>query len=209
MPAESSYPAGPLSLAYSRQPGEYENCITLSRSTPQCKEDLTMWHTLLKHWNGVSLFLDIACTSAPDLLLYTDASGTLGFGGFFQGQWFQGRWPPELEDHIPDHELSMAYKELVPIVAAAEIWGRHWSRKRILFLCDNQATCAVLNKGRSRCSVIMQLIRPLTVKAAWSQYISLQKRTILQTASHVFRWPAFARLRHMQTEHHMWLYPSK
>ena len=121
----------------------------------QYKEDLTMWHTLLKHWNGVSLFLDIACTSAPDLLLYTDVSGTPGFGGFSQGQWFQGRWPPESENHIPDHQLSMAYKELVPIVAAAEIWGRHWSRKRMLFLCDNQATCAILNKGCSRCSVIM------------------------------------------------------
>ena len=77
--------------------------VTLNR---QCNQDLTTWHTLPKHWNRVSLFFDIAWTSASDLLLYTDASGTLGFGGFFQGQWFQGRAPHrlELEDHIPDHE---------------------------------------------------------------------------------------------------------
>ena len=83
----------------------------------------------------------------------------------------------------------MAHKELVPIVAATEIWGRHWSRKRILFLCDNQATCAILNKGRSRCSVIMQLIRHLTVKAAWShfafsaQYIASKANDIADSLS--------------------------
>ena len=26
----------------------------------------------------------------PDLQLFTDASGSLGYGGFLDGQWFQG-----------------------------------------------------------------------------------------------------------------------
>lgn len=104
-----------------------------------------MWHTFLSHWNGVSLFLDVSCTAAPDLTLYTDASGTLGFGGYYQGHWFQDHWPPDLEEHIPDHEISMAYKELVPIVVAAEIWGHQWPLKIILSFRDNQATCFILN----------------------------------------------------------------
>ena len=141
--------------------------VTLSKD---CKEDLRVWHIFLKHWNGVSLFLDISCTKSADLTLFTDASGSQGFGAYYHVQWFQGHWPSDIEVHIPDHELSMAYKELVPIVAAAEIWGSQWPRKRIQFMCDNQATCAILNKGRSRSHVIMQLMRHLTLKAARSNF---------------------------------------
>ena len=56
-----------------------------------------MWKTFLSTWNGRSFFLDTAVTPSPDLELYTDASGTVGFGGFFQGKWFQGKWPPHLQ----------------------------------------------------------------------------------------------------------------
>ena len=70
-----------------------------------------------------------------------------------------------MEDHI-EGDMSMAYKELVPIVLAAECWAQHWSRKRILFFCDNQATVAILNKGRSRSTNIMQSHEQLSLLAA-------------------------------------------
>lgn len=133
--------------------------------TNECKEDLKMWHTFLLHWNGVSLFLDNACTPAPDISLFTDASGTIGYGAYYQGQWFQGTWPANLDDHI-EGVIYMAYKELVPIVMAAQLWSKHWPRKRILFYCDNQATVAILNKGRSRSPDIMRLMRHLSLLAA-------------------------------------------
>ena len=40
-----------------------------------------MWQTFLAHWNGVSIFLDFDIFSPPDLQLYTDASGSIGYGG--------------------------------------------------------------------------------------------------------------------------------
>ena len=58
-------------------------------------KDLSMWETFLKHWNGVSLFLQPEQTTSLSLQLYTDASGSIGFGGYLAGQWFQSSWLPE------------------------------------------------------------------------------------------------------------------
>ena len=55
-----------------------------------------MWKAYITKWNGHSFFLDSYITSSPDLKLYTDAASTVGFGGHFNGRWFQGRWPPHL-----------------------------------------------------------------------------------------------------------------
>jgi len=56
--------------------------------------DISMWQHFLQNWNGVSLFLDTQATSPLELQLYTDASGSLGYGGFLAGEWFQGHWLP-------------------------------------------------------------------------------------------------------------------
>ena len=39
-----------------------------------------MWQHFLQNWNSVCLFLDTQVTSPPELQLYTDASGSLGYG---------------------------------------------------------------------------------------------------------------------------------
>ena len=44
----------------------------------ECKADLRMWVHLLKHWNGISLFLDEVPTDVGCFGLFTDASG-IGF----------------------------------------------------------------------------------------------------------------------------------
>lgn len=172
-------------LEATRGAKELHHFVTLNQ---ECRKDLLMWHTFLNDWNGVSLFLDNAHTEAPDICLFTDASGTIGYGGYFQGEWFQGTWPKDLESHV-EGEASMAFKELVPVVIAATIWGKSWSRKRILFWCDNQATVAILNKGRSRCPDIMRLMRHLALTAAKcsfafsARYITSQDNNIADSLS--------------------------
>jgi hypothetical protein len=47
--------------------------------------------------------------------LFTDASSTLGFGGFFRGKWFYSFWPSEL-NNLTERHLSMAFLELYPVV---------------------------------------------------------------------------------------------
>ena len=131
----------------------------------ELKEEISMWFSFLRDWNGVSFFLENDVTPANDMALYTDASSTIGYGAFFQGEWFQGRWPQDLATLVED-KLSMAYMELYPIVVAACLWGHKWSRKRILFHCDNMGTVHILHKGRSRAPAIMRLMRRLVLLAA-------------------------------------------
>ncbi|XP_053285407.1 uncharacterized protein LOC128446399 [Pleuronectes platessa] len=122
-----------------------------------CRSDLRFWSHLLDHWNGVTFFHDDLVNSSDSLQLFTDAAPSVGFGGFYQGQWFARRWPPS----FPSHNLSFALFEIYPIAAACHIWGKHWERKRISVLCDNQAV-VIINKGRSSCTNIMPFVRSIT-----------------------------------------------
>jgi hypothetical protein len=130
----------------------------------ETRKDIYMWQELLSTWNGVSLFIDPSVTPAPDMELQTDASG-LGFAGYFHGQWFAAPWPNQVLVDQGD-SLSMSFCELYPIVVAAIIWGNEWSARRILFHCDNMGTVFAINKGRSKSTQIMGLLRRLVLVAA-------------------------------------------
>jgi hypothetical protein len=126
-----------------------------------------MWFRFLQEWNGISVFYHTFETDSNTLQLYTDASGSIGFGGFFHGHWFSEPWPKPLQRFITEEDIfSIAFRELYPIVVAALLWGEFWKKRRIVFLCDNQATAAIINKGRSKCPTIMTLVRRLIYCAA-------------------------------------------
>lgn len=108
-----------------------------------CRPDLVMWSRFLEGWNGVSFFIDDDITNAADINLFTDATIT-SFGGIYVNQWFQGDFPYELSNE----QTSMAFYELYPIVMACVLWGHNWSRKHILFNCDNLVTVEIVRKGR-------------------------------------------------------------
>ena len=135
-----------------------------------CRRDMKMWLSFLQNWNGVSFFIHSVVTN-DDIELYTDASSTKGFGGYFAGKWFQDSWPEELSMSVNnDKSLSMALLELYPIVMAAILWGKQWTKKRIIFNCDNLSCVYILRKGRSPCSNIMLLMRRLTWLAATNNF---------------------------------------
>lgn len=134
--------------------------------TDECRADLAMWSDFLRQWNGVSFFLDSHITNSADLHLFTDATLD-SFGGIYQNQWFQGFFPQRLKNTEP----SMALFELYPIVMACVLWGHQWSRKRILFHCDNLATVEILSKGRSKVKSIMGFMRKLTYHSAINNYV--------------------------------------
>ena len=127
----------------------------------ECRVDLQFWLKFLHSWNGINMFYDSSYTSNIDMHLYTDASSTVGFGGYYQNKWFCSAWPKELPT-LNNKSLSMAFLELYPIVVAAILWGKEWKCKKILFYCDNESTVAIVKKGRSKCIEIMKLMRQLT-----------------------------------------------
>ena len=54
------------------------------------KEDLRVWEQFLLQFNGRCFFLDDNFVTADTLQLYTDASGSLGYGAAFQKSSFSG-----------------------------------------------------------------------------------------------------------------------
>ena len=122
--------------------------------------DLQWWREFATPWDGHSFFLLPHWTPAPHLELFTDSSGTIGFGAYCQGEWFNGRWTPSQMVH------SIQWKELYPIVLAAAVWGHKWSTLRIRLFCDNHAIAHCLVSGSSRCPHIMGLLRSLFLLAA-------------------------------------------
>lgn len=134
--------------------------------TQDCRSDLSMWSLFLSEWNGVSFFINDHITLAADIHLFTDAT-PVSFGVFFMNKWFQGYFPQELLYK----DTSMALFELYPIVMACVLWGHNWSRRRILFHCDNLATVEIISKGRSKVKSIMKLMRRLTFHTAINNFV--------------------------------------
>ena len=125
------------------------------------REDIRMWQTFLDQWNGSNFFMHKDWATSEALHLYTDAASTVGFGGIFGTQWFQGKWQPNQTISTPG--ISIDWQKLYAIVVACSIWGKHWSRKRIIFHCDNQPVVEIINSKRSKSPTIMTLIRTLTL----------------------------------------------
>ena len=125
-----------------------------------CK-DIKMWQDFLQNWNGVSLFLDSEATSPPALQLYTDASGSPGYGGLLAGQLFQGHW---LLHHTLSKKrgISIEWQELFPIYLACILWGPCWSGKRIRMWCYNKSVVSIINSKHSKSPRVMDLVRAIT-----------------------------------------------
>lgn len=58
-----------------------EHPIPLDNETMQ---DVQWWLTFARSWNGTGFFLDPTWTPANEFQLYTDASGTIGYGAYWR-----------------------------------------------------------------------------------------------------------------------------
>ena len=76
---------------------------------------------LLEDWNGSASILNATGTKKPDLIIYSDASGTEGFG-FLEIQSLRfgtGKWKVEdLKDAHREKESSSTYLEILAIAIA-------------------------------------------------------------------------------------------
>ncbi len=126
----------------------------------EVRKDIRWWKTFATPWNGSSFLLHPNWTPAPDFQLFTDSSGTIGFGAFWDGLWFNGHWSPDQD------AMSIQWKELYPIVLAVSVWGNRWSRRKILFCCDNMAVVSCIQTGTSHSKPMMTLLRNLFLAAA-------------------------------------------
>lgn len=79
--------------------------------------DLSMWSPFIECYNGrLGILPDIWLSSNKELL-FTDASGSLGFDAVLGINWFALSW-----ESVPDlSQTQIAIKELFPIVLAREL----------------------------------------------------------------------------------------
>lgn len=155
--------------------------------------DLEWWNHFLESWNGVSFWLYPGLEPVASIEMTSDAAGALGYGAFFNKQWFNGIW---IDCQRP---LSIAYKELFPVVVGAHLWGSQWHRQHVIFRSDNESVVAMLNSRSSKVPCLMHLLRSLLMAAA--------KFNFTFAAAHVpgvqnpvadalsrFQWQVFRRL---------------
>ena len=68
---------------------------------------------------GYIFLICLSGPQSPTFFLSTDASGSIGYGVFYSGEWFNGAWS------VAQQSLSIAYKELFPIVLSCYVWGEN------------------------------------------------------------------------------------
>lgn len=139
--------------------------------------------------------------SAPtDVEVRSDAAGSLGFGAFYNNEWFSGAWVPSQADQ------SIAYKELFPVVVASHICGSLWSRQHVLFRSGNEAVVHILLPRTLKVPCITKLLLHLLSAAArfnftfTSQHIPGVHNNIADALSR-FHWQQFRRLAPMAHPH--------
>ena len=132
---------------------ELDHYVHLNSSA---RADLAWWHSFLRAWNGISI---MPPTGEP-LLMTSDASGSWGCGGVHENLWFQVEWPADWLG------VSIAPKELAPIVIAAVLWGPYWAGKSVRCLCDNMAVVASINRRSARDPTLAGLLRTLAYVSA-------------------------------------------
>ena len=94
------------------------------RITTNACLDMQWWLDFLPSWSGKTLILDSHWTCSTTMQLFTDASGTIGWGAYWSGRWLQGKWS-EAQLH-----MDITWKELYAIVMAVHTWGSLWKRKK-------------------------------------------------------------------------------
>ena len=109
---------------------------------------------------------------SPDMELFTDASGSLGYGIFNTGHWIANPWPPVLQNR------SIQWKELYPIALVCLLWGHQWTGKKLLFHCDNQVVVDIWASGSSRDPLTMHLVDSIFFTAATNHFTVLVTHTV-------------------------------
>ena len=115
--------------------------------TPQVHEEVNFWLRVITEWNGAAWWPGLMWLgSATDGYhwLSTDASTSVGAGGFFKGFWFSFSWTDFFPAFVQE-QCNFHIGELEAI--AAWVWLRWLLRqekfqvdfrgKRFLFRCDN------------------------------------------------------------------------
>ena len=111
-------------------------------------------------WDGLCFLLSPTWAPLPDFSVLSNATGALGHGAISGQGWFVGKWS------IAQQSLSIAYKELFPVVISAMLWGHTWATKRVEFYSVNISVVSILGSITLKDPNMMVLLQYLSLVAA-------------------------------------------
>eukprot|EP01083_Nonionella_stella_P162782 534763_1 len=143
--------------------GDIRNPLVIPLSEG-CRRDVRWWVIFLSGYSGVSLMKEPFVTSAIDFHVGCDS--TLKHGGaFFRSSWFSIPWFDKFSGH------NIAFFELLTILVACATWGHLWSKKRLLFHCDNVSAVATIRSRRVDSPRMNLLSRTLSLLEARHDFL--------------------------------------
>lgn len=133
------------------------------------KEDIRSWITFIRsHMFKPFRMFDI--TIPPTLHIFTDASGSLGFGALMGSSWCFGAWDDEwwLNQNI-------MLLELYPIWLAIQIWGYQMRNTCVMFHTDNQALIPAIQNRKSKLRPINRILRDISLASMQFNFLIMVK----------------------------------
>lgn len=141
---------------------------TISAET---RGDLAVWqHFLTDTIPGKRFSYMVGGT--PTYTIFTDASGSTGFGATMDEQWFCGTWPDTFWS-----SLNIAVLELYPVLISLNIWLSGISNSIVAIRTDNKALVPVLTRLYCKDATIRKLLRPIALLS--------MKNNLLIIATHI------------------------
>ena len=125
--------------------------------------DLLMWKHFLS-FPGVYQrpFLDTCnLLTSEDINMYSDASGSIGFGAYCGKSWCWGFWT---ESFLNDCNPSIEYLELYAVAVAVVNWIDNFQNKNLCLYTDNESVQSMVNNTKSRCRNCMVLMRIIVLQ---------------------------------------------
>ena len=129
--------------------------------TSEVKADLRMWKEFLRHptaYNRPFFDVDHDVTS-KELDFYTDASSTLGCGGYYNQSWFIIEW----DEFVINKRPSINYLELYALTVGVISWSAMFPNRYVTVFCDNMSVVHMVNNNSAKCKNCMVLIRKLVL----------------------------------------------
>ena len=136
-------------------------------------KDLIWWNKFITKYNGVSM---MSSDRKADVV-FTSDSCMSACGGWLpeRREFFKAIFPKTLLGRAAKAAKMKSQHinqlELVTILIVCKIWGKHWSGKKILAKCDNQASVEVIKSGRSLGDeYMMDCMREIAYCAACNEF---------------------------------------
>lgn len=116
------------------------------------QKDVQWWLTFVRSFNGVVYY-----GSGDVHHVHVDACNK-ACGAFWAGDW---EYTVFHRDIPRASGLHINYKEVCGAVQAVRRWAPFWANSTVIVHTDSTVTKAVLNKGRSRCAYVNDLLRQM------------------------------------------------